>query len=399
MAGRVRQAQLTQPRVQLEVSASMMGLEEMRSRTSRCLGRFRLVVVGVPMLLAIVVGLSLAVPGKRGGNGHAHVGAYAGYVWRGGVASVEGSWTVPRIFNFSRPGLAGTWIAALGFGARRPFVQVGTEELRGYSRNHVAESRYWAFWSNTTRHFHPIFLFRVGPGDALTAGLTLAHRRWTLTVVDETSHASAHFSTSEEADRSFDEAEWMQEDATDTTGSLFPFPALSSVGFRRLAVNSAAPSYASLYSMWLSVDGGHLAPTPLRNDAFVLRRTAVTPSGDQFLRISERANVAARIFGAELARWPTRPSYTQISSASRRLITSLGSEIRALQHARLPLSARGMIRLLIGQLHVLLEQARSPAVMSPAALTHWRSGLSRDAEASLYTEHLIRRTLGAPELP
>jgi hypothetical protein len=371
---------------------------EIRLRTSLRLRRFRFLAVGVLVLLAVFMGLKLAASGTRRGSDQAHLGAYGGYVWRGRVVSLGGSWIVPQILNVSRPGLAVTWIAASGLGARRPFVQVGTEELRGYSRSHRVENRYWAFWSNTARHFHPVFLFRVRPRDALSASLILTHERWALTVVDETSRANAHFFTNEEAGP-FNEAEWAQEDATDSTGSLFSYPSLSVVGFHHLAVNSTVPSYASLFSVWLSVNGGHSAPSPLKNDAFVLRRATITPSGGRYLRISEKSTAAARVFGAEIARLLLSPSYTQVSSASQRFIAALESEVRALQRARLPASVRGMTPLLIAKLHVLREQARPPAVMSTAALVLWRSALSRDTEALLDIEHPIRRILAVPELP
>ncbi len=52
-------------------------------------------------------------------------GAYAGYVWLGRVSSVQGSWTVPRIVDPSRSGLATTWIGAQTPGTRGAFIQIG----------------------------------------------------------------------------------------------------------------------------------------------------------------------------------------------------------------------------------------------------------------------------------
>lgn len=353
----------------------------------------------VLIALAIPAGLALATVSSRRGNARADFGADAGYVWRGRVASVEGSWRVPRLLNSSRGGLAATWIGATGSSVRRPFIQIGTEELRGFSANHTPENRYWAFWSDTTHHFHPVFLTRVTPGDAVTASLVLEHKRWELALTDEATRTALRFSTGEEAGASFDQAQWTQEDATGATNSLFPYPTLSAVTMRHLAVNFGPPTYDSLYATWMSVGSHNFAPTPLKHDEFTLRKATIGPTGERYLQASARWLAAARAFAAELARALTRPSYAEISSASQRFSISLRSEIRALADARWPTSLHGMISLLRGRLSVLVRQAKTPATATPAALTLWGSALSRDTSAVLYEEHLIRRTLGVPEVP
>jgi hypothetical protein len=291
----------------------------------------------------------------------------------------------------------------LGLGSQAPgahgaFIQVGSSELHGYARTHVAENRYWAFWSDTTRNFHPQFLFRVRPGDALSASLTLAHGRWALAIVDHTSGSNVRFSTSEDANALFDDAQWTQEDASTSTGEPFPYPSLTVVRFSRLAVNSAPPAYVSLYSTWMSVNGVFLAPTPLAGDAFALRRATVSSAGEDYLHISALTGTDIETFGSELERWSTKTPYTEIASASSRLIASLRRETRALANARLPKTASRLVRLLIGKLDAMIERAHPPAVMSPTALTLWQSSLIRRSDASYYIAHLLLRALGLPEL-
>lgn len=361
--------------------------------------RMRRVALGILALVLIIIGILLPVRTKQRRIADAPFGAYAGYVWRGSVASVEGSWTVPRIVDPSRFGLATTWIGSQAVGTHSAFIQIGNSELHGYSRARVAENRYWTFWSDTTRNFHPQFLFTVRPGDALSASLIHAHKRWRLAIIDHTSGSKAQFSTGEDANASFDEAQWTQEDARTSTGEPYPYPSSTVVSFRRLAVNSVAPAYGSLYSTWMSVNGVSLAPTPLARDAFALRQATVSSAGEDYLHIRALRSPAAEAFWSELEQWTANTPYTEIASASSRLTASLRSEIRALGAAGLQKPAGRMTRLLIRKLDVIIKQARPPAVMSPVALRCWRSSLNHDAQASLYVAHLLLRTLGLPELP
>jgi hypothetical protein len=365
--------------------------------------RLRRAAFGVLALGLILVLVFIAIP-LRGRSKHSRIidspfGAYAGYVWLGRVSSMDGSWTVPQIVDPSRSGLATTWIGAQAPGTRGAFIQIGASELHGYSRAHVVENRYWVFWSDTTRNFHPQFLFRVRPGDALSASLTLARKRWVLAIVDHTSGSNAQFSTSEDANASFDEAQWTQEDATTSMGERFPYPSLTGLRFSGLAVNSKPPTYASLYSTWMSVNGVSLAPTPLADNAFALRQATINPAGEQYLHIGALKSTAAQTFWSELELWTAKTPYVRIASASSRLIASLRSDVRALAAARLPKSINSMIRLLIRKLDVIIERARPPAVMSLVALTLWRSTLISDAKALQYVAHLLLRALGLPELP
>jgi hypothetical protein len=365
--------------------------------------RLRRLVFCAALLTLVLVLVFIAIP-LRGHAKHSRItdspfGAYARYIWLGRVSSVDGSWTVPRIVDPSRSGLATTWISAQAPGTRGAFIQIGTSELHGYSQAHVVENRYWAFWSDTARNFHPQFLFRVKPEDALSASLALAHKRWALTIVDHTSGSKARFSTSEDANASFDEAQWTQEDATTSTGKRFPYPSLIGLRFSGLAVNAKPPTYASLYSTWMSVNGISLAPTPLAGDAFTLRLATISAAGDHYLHIGALSSNALDRFGAEFEHWTTKTPYTEIASASSRLIASLRLQTGALANARLPEPASGLVPSLIGKLDAMIERAHPPAVNSSSALTRWKSSLINSAEAAHYVAHLLLRALGLPELP
>jgi hypothetical protein len=209
--------------------------------------------VGLGVLVALAVMFFLLLGAAPGGSSASwSFGPFAGYLWRGRVTSVQGSWRVPRVLaRSSLRSAASTWIGAEAPGEPGPFIQIGTNEQR-VSPPEVLERGpgYYAFWSDTKSTFHPRLLFPVSPGDDIRASLALARKRWTLAIVDATSGASAHFSTSDETrEGAFNEAVWMQEDVTDgTTGKPSPYPRLDESGLRRLAVNGKAPSYADLYS-------------------------------------------------------------------------------------------------------------------------------------------------------
>jgi hypothetical protein len=348
----------------------------------------------VLVALMVVLALSVGASRRRARPGWSF-GPYAGYVWHGRVTSVQSSWTVPRILRGSPIGYGGMWIGAQAPGAPGPAIQIGVDE----DDLSAAGGRYYAFWSDTGHHFKAELLFYVKPGDVLSASLRLARERWTFAIVDATSGASARFSTSEGPHAAFNEAEWMQEDPTNpANGKPFPYPRLSAVGFRRLTVDSAAPADASLYSRWMSVNGGNLAPTALHDDSFTLRPATVSAAGGDYLHIVDAGDAAGDAFGAALASWTAKTPFSQIESASSTFVAALQSRIRALASVRWPRQAQGSVPLLNRVLGVLLDQARTPTLLSTAALVAWRSELTRDVGASSDVAYTIARALDVPEI-
>jgi hypothetical protein len=296
--------------------------------------------------------------------------------------------------------MVGTWIGAEAPGESGPLIQIGTIEQR--QRPWETPERgpdYYAFWSGTRLTFHPRFLFAVSPSDELRASLTLACKRWMLAIVDTTSGASAHFFTSEEAHGSFNEAEWVQEDVADgVRGKASPYPRLSEVGFRQIAVNGRVPIYADLYSSWMSVDEGNLAPSPLHGDSFMLRLATVSAIGAQYLHIATRDDIASETFSAASTRWTTKTPYSQLESVSSRFIVALRINNRAFASARWPTQVRDLVEVLIGTTRLLLEDSRPPALVSPGGLAVWRSRWAHASEAAYSVAHVIKRTLNLPEI-
>ena len=350
------------------------------------------------LLLAAFL-LARALPGSAkqdAARTDAPFGKFAGYAWQGHVASVQASWTVPTVAGGSQPGAAATWIGAQAHGDPASFIQIGTNEYR--RKRPADENRYFTFWSDTTHHFRGQFLFTVTPGDSLSASLTLARKRWGLSIVDHSTGAKARFSTAQEADGAFDEAEWTQEDVSDAARGAEPYPQLTGVGFRRIAVNDSAPTYASVYSTWMSVNGGNWAPSPLHDDSFTLRQMRLTASGARYLSIVSPANVANQGLAELLERWTTKTPFSQIASDSTRFETALRRSDTALASVRWPQDVAGMVRALIRDTKGALPELRPPAVVSPATIAALRAQLTRPAPPRDHLGHMIRRALGAPEL-
>jgi hypothetical protein len=326
-------------------------------------------------------------------------GKFAGYVWRGHVESVRASWSVPGV-RLGSVGHAGTWIGAQAPGTPGPFIQIGTNE-ESFHPFPLGSSvtAYYAFWSDTTNHFHPRFLFRVKLGDDVSASLALVSGRWRLAIVDKTSGATARFSTEEEAGASFNLAEWLQEDVTDAaTGKPFPYPRLTDLRFRRLAVNSATPAYADLYSQWMSANGANWAPSPLHRDSFALHRATVSSIGAKYLQIAAGEDMSTKVFGPQMAGWTATTPGSQIAAACATFAATLRKSLHALASTRWPPRVRRQIYSLIRSARVLLTLSQSPPSASPADLRAWTSTWARDSTALSRAAHLIRRALKIPEI-
>lgn len=356
--------------------------------------------IGLAVLVAFLAG-SVVMAGAALGAQRSQwsFGSFAGYVWRGHVASVRGSWSVPSVL-VGPMGSAGAWIGAQAPGSPGAFVQIGTteERVRPFALG-ASGTIYYAFWSDVANHFHPRALFLVHPGDDISTSLRLAGGRWTIAIVDRTSGAAKHFSTNQEARASFNQAEWVQEDPRDElTGKPLPYPRLSTVRFRRLAVNSRTPAYADLYSQWMSASGSNWAPSPLRRDSFAVHRATVSPAGAQYLHIAAEEDAAASTFAALLAGWTVTTPGSQIASASSAFAVALKRAVHALASSSWPKHVRRLIRALIHSSRVLLHQSQSVPSTSSASLSRWTLTWKRDASVTARIGHIVRRALKVPEL-
>jgi Peptidase A4 family len=358
-------------------------------------------VLAAVVLTVLAVVLALVLSALFGaGRSSWSFGPFAGYVWRGHVTSVSASWTVPSVTEGSPCAVASTWIGATALDNSSSFVQIGTDERRCFvSYERQVSDTYSAFWTDFAHDLEPQPLFPVNAGDDLKASLALARGRWTLTIADTTTGAHARFSISVSGDAAINQAEWTQEDDTNSTlHHLYPYPHLTTVGFQDLKINSQAPAYPDLYSSWMSVGATNLAPTPLYQDSFTIREATVSEDGAQYLHIAKPEDTATETFIAQLARWTADTPRSQIDTARSRYAIALRDNISAFTSARWPAQTRDLVDSLTGKTRLLLDHTQSPIPTPSAGIAIWRSVWTRDAEAVSSAAHTLKRELDLPEI-
>jgi hypothetical protein len=318
----------------------------------------------------------------------------AGYVWTGHVTAVAGSWSVPRMAGAGEAH-ASTWIGAQapGLAPRPPFIQVGTVEDR--ASDHPL---YRAFWTDTSRGFHPQILFTVRPGDAVSTALSLSAGRWRVVIVDTSSGRRASFATRQEGAADFNLAEWLQEDPSQTSGRVMSYPELSTVRMRALAINGEPPRYDDVFAQWMSLPSRVLAPTPLRGGAFAITRGTLTPAGRRYLQVARPQNDSARRVDAAQSRWTSRTPPREIERVSAAAAASERRYADALARAAWPAAARGPIGSLVRQVRLEAALFAASARRTPAGLQAWRSRFTQITPRLLASVHEVRRALHLPEI-
>jgi hypothetical protein len=329
--------------------------------------------------------------------------AFSGVVWTGEVRSVGADWRVPAIRAGSQAGRAATWIGAQALSAKpgssfldTPFIQIGTrEELRpAATDNGRGELFYEAFWTDTDRDLHPLSLLAVHPGDAVSAQMSLAGRRWTLTFADRTTGQNTRVSTGDDGTGDFALALWLQEDPTDTaTNGVFAYPDLAPVHVTSLRVNASRPAPATLKTTWMRLPHAYLAPTAPSAEGFTVVPETMTAAGARYLNIVDPVETRVNRFLAQALAWKPTESPAVIRSATAGLIATLESNVAALRAASWPAAVAGLIRRLVS-----VDAAQIPSLQRVAgqgrdavleALGH---GTGQAAQATLGVE--IRRRLG-----
>jgi hypothetical protein len=123
----------------------------------------------------------------------------------------------------------------------------------------------------------------------------------------------------------------------------------------------------------------------------------LTSAGKRYLALSIGESQAEQRFGHELERWTATTPHSALESATSRLVAVLHNETHALKDASLPPAVKGTAASLARKLDAIIAQAQSRT--SPNTFYDWRAQLTRDAYEARYIAHLLRRSLGLPELP
>ena len=366
-----------------------------------------------------IAGLAVPVAAQAAPR-YFQLGKFAGYVWvSDGVTSVSASWTVPRIAG-SRQGGEATWIGAEGPppglpvtvtpAVRRgrlavssppvvPFIQVGTwvtsvRTLRGGA----VIKRYGTFWSDTDLGYEAQGLGIVRPGDQVSARLTLAMHRWTVSISDRTTNVTSRFTTTAEGRARFNEAAWLEEDTLPRRdGNPSPLPALSPTRMTQLAVNRKRPRYQDLQSLWMSENGRYLAPGALSGDAFSIGKANLRPAGIAYLDLADLENRAERRFGAQLASWTPGTSRSRIASESSAFARELRRSLHGFAIGPWPLAATPLIGTSQSRTRALLALTNTAADVPPQGRAAWRTRWRADAIAAHTAALVLRRTLHVPE--
>jgi hypothetical protein len=210
----------------------------------------------------------LAADVKSVENPAPSIGHFAGYQEDDKIVhQVAATFVVPRVTPSYSDSDAATWVGAElpGEGQRLPFIQAGISEDE--TNNQPPTDT--AFWSDTAHHYNAVVLFHVRPGDRVSVSLVHARHRWIITAAD--GRTRRRIVTSQEADATFSDAVWTQED-TDVGSHFYVYPRLSNVRISHLLVNGTRPEQWELNPDWMSIgrSGVRFKPTALSGDAFTV---------------------------------------------------------------------------------------------------------------------------------
>jgi hypothetical protein len=327
---------------------------------------------------------------------HADLGPFAGYTWTGDVDSVHADWKVPRLLSGSAKGEAATWIGAEAPGPRQgaPFVQVGVNEGNTDAGN---SPFYYAFYSTTKLHFHPVHLFDVAAGDQVSATLRQRGGSWQIELIDRTTGRQRQLAAAEGAGQRFNEAQYTQEDVTDArTSRPFPYPSLSAVRFTGIAANGVVPRPGQLTSSWLTEASGYLVPGPLDGGGFTLAHTHMTTAGYRYLRAIAAQDRATAAAFPQLLRWAEGERAPRAVAAAHHFSAVLRVTVGALSDERWPAGARTKVTALRSQADALIAVLSRIPHLTTVDRTVWAMRFARLAEQVRTDGQAARRALRLP---
>lgn len=318
---------------------------------------------------------------------------FGGYNWTGTVTTIAAKWSVPKIASDSNLGGAATWIGVQN-GVNNEFVQIGIDE-NDFGNEPV---QYQAFWSDLQVGFSPKPFGEVYPGDVISVSMSRTTKGWSLRFADVTRKLKGKAFVTFPSSVPFTQAEWIQEDPTDSTNTSqdIPYPELSSVSFHDLKVNGSTPALKLDDGQVLIAAGGTISvPTPVVNDSFSL----TAPSGDalQYLDDEQYFDAALNQFDVQLAAWNSTSVVKETSDATS-LSEALKVDANSLATQKWPTSSRSAVAQLIQsdrlQLKNLTTWSTDDYNTHGAAFAKFQLELDRNAHLAT----ALRSTLGLPPL-
>ena len=348
--------------------------------------------------LALIGAASVAAAGAP-----IQLGPFAGYVWDSGpVSEVSATFTVPRIEAGSPAhSVAGTWIGAQAPGVNGPFIQIGVNEMRvDYRPLKIHRIEYYAFWSDTRLHFHPLPVFPVDPGDQIAASLQLVRGGWKLAIVDATTNVGRRFSTPDEAHGAFNYGEFLQENVSHGADRVpFPYPRLAGVRFSHLRVDWQTPGRRQLLSQWMTMQRGDLAPTPLGpQDTFSVHRAQLGAEATRYRQLANQDDSASNAFFALLQHWNAGTPRAEIDAASATFAAAIRLNIRLLTQPAWPRRLRPYVTALVARQLAMLRLVEAAPQRADADLGAWRKAIQRDGEAISHAAVALKALMHGPQL-
>jgi hypothetical protein len=217
---------------------------------------------------------------------------------------------VPAVSESSKAGQGSTWIGVQDpRWAGGPFIQVGTID----ERDGAGFDDYYAFWSDTAHHFHPVGMLSVLPGERVSATLALVGHRWRIRLVDHTSQQTRQVFTRNETHAVLRQAEWLQEDPSFGTYPhvrRLPYAPTVPVHFSALRANGSVPRAHDLFAATMVLPHTDLAPNAVHRDAFTV--------------IAGRSDLPSLTPPAAFTSGTARPPTTGIWKATGTVISSEG---------------------------------------------------------------------------
>jgi hypothetical protein len=318
-------------------------------------------------------------------------GPDAGYRWEGHLRSVKAAWIVPALPDGSHIGQASTWIGAQQATGPDAFVQVGTVENKETAG--VSGETYAAFWSDTALHFHATYLFPVTPLTEVTASLTASRGEWTVSIRDVDSGQSAHFASGEPSTAAPHFAEWLQEDATISSGrTQHAYPDIRKVDFSRVTVNTAAPNDGNLNALWVTDAGTILGPDPLVSGSFNVAPVHIGSIGEHYLEIFAGVLTPFQSFTKTLQALPYNKVGAQAVAEAEAFRAAEARYLRELTGFAWPAAAENAMKALVATNRLLLGTVRAFPSLG-RSLAQWQRLFVARLKATGRASELVDRTL------
>ena len=328
----------------------------------------------------------------------ASIAGFAGYGLNGPVDQIAADITVPSISSIpvnSSFGTASTWVGAQN--AEGLFVQLGITETEDRTARSNAQ-QYDGFWSDTSRHFHPVRIASVKAGDEISVGMQLESAGWVLHFEDVSTGSSYTVQTDYAAGQKLDFSEWFQEDPVSSADPLrnLPYASMPEVTFSRLELDGRSPDLQHDDAEAMDVaDGPLLVPTSFRSDGFVV----VPASGyaRQYLSDVAGNNLALQMFG--IAVYEQRPDSggSKVVSSAAVFARALDAFEDAMAGQTWPGRAQKDVQALLARSFVLSVDLRDLEFYGPTVVIEER--ISADETVDQRLADLVRADLGLPGPP